>query len=118
MINNIETYLTYENIYLLANWGVLPFWIFLIIAPNNSLTKLIVHSIIAPLLLGIAYVFVAYKTYLNDNIFESFNLYFGLENLYTIFSKESANSINSFFSEEIKVGGICLQNPKVDNFSL
>ncbi len=89
MINNIETYLTLENIYLLANWGVLPFWLLLIIAPNNNLTKFIVHSIIAPLLLSIAYVFVAYKTYLNDNVFESFNLYLGLENLYTIFSNES-----------------------------
>ena len=69
MINNIETYLTNENIYLLANWGVLPFWLLLIVAPNNNLTKFIVHSIIAPLLLCIAYVFVAYKTYLNDNIF-------------------------------------------------
>ena len=26
MINDIQSYLTTENIFLIANWGVLPFW--------------------------------------------------------------------------------------------
>ena len=34
------TFLTVENIYLAANWGVLPFWMLLIIAPNNNITKI------------------------------------------------------------------------------
>ena len=61
MINNIEIFLTYENIYLLANWGVLPFWLMLLIAPNHGLTKFLVQSIIAPLLLATAYIYIAYK---------------------------------------------------------
>ncbi|MFL2889708.1 MAG: ABA4-like family protein [Pelagibacteraceae bacterium] len=89
MINNFQTYLTYENIYLLANWGVLPFWVLLILAPNNVLTKFIVHSIIAPLLLATAYIYIGYKIYLDGNIFLGFDLYFGLDNLYTVFSEET-----------------------------
>ncbi len=89
MINNIEAYLTYENIYLVANWGVLPFWFMLIIIPNHTITRVMVNSIITPLILGVAYIFVAYKIYLEGNIFQGFGLYFGIENLYSIFSEES-----------------------------
>jgi len=89
MINNIVAFLTYENIYLIANWGVLPFWIMLLIAPNHVLTKFFVHSIIVPLILAVAYIFVSYKIYLNNDIFNGFDLYFGLENLYSVYSEES-----------------------------
>ena len=89
MINNIEPYLTHENIYLIANWGVLPLWIMLIIIPNHGLTKALVNSITIPLLLAVAYIFIAYKIYLEGNIFEGFNLYLGLENLYSVYSDES-----------------------------
>ena len=89
MINNLEPYLTYENIYLVANWGVIPFWLMLIFIPNNGVTKFFVHSVVTPLLLGFAYVYIGYKIYLEGNIFEVFNLYFGLENLYTIYSNET-----------------------------
>jgi hypothetical protein len=89
MINNIQTYLTYENIYLIANWGVLPFWLMLIIIPNYGITRVLVHSIVLPLLLATAYIFVAYKIYLEGNIFDIFDLYFGLNNLYSIYSEES-----------------------------
>lgn len=89
MINNIEPYITNENIYLIANLGVLPLWLMLLIIPNHKLTKIFVQSIVAPFLLATAYIFIGYKIYLDGNIFTSFNLYFGLENLYTIFSDES-----------------------------
>ena len=89
MINNIEPYITNENIYLIANFGVLPLWLMLLIIPNHKLTKIFVQSIVAPFLLATAYIFIGYKIYLDGNIFTSFNLYFGLENLYTIFSDES-----------------------------
>jgi hypothetical protein len=88
MINNLEIYLTVENIYLLANWGVLPFWFLLIIAPNNGVTNFLAQSIIAPLLLALAYIFIAYKIFLDGDILESFNLYLSLEDLYAVFSDE------------------------------
>ena len=89
MINNLQIYFTFENIYLLANWGVLPFWLLLLFFPQYSFTRFIVHSIIAPLLLAMAYAFVAYKIFLGGNILTGFNLYLGLEDLYTVFSDEA-----------------------------
>tara|TARA_E500000331_G_scaffold355657_1_gene411748 strand:+ start:783 stop:1253 length:471 start_codon:yes stop_codon:yes gene_type:complete len=89
MINNLEPYLTFENIYLFVNWGVIPMWLLLIFAPNHGLTKFLTNSIVAPLLLGVAYIFVAYKIYLEGNFFEGFNLYFGLDELYTVYSNET-----------------------------
>ena len=41
MINNLLGILNYENIYLIANWGVIPFWLLLIFLPNNQITNLI-----------------------------------------------------------------------------
>ena len=107
MINNIQIYLTVENIYLAANWGVLPFWMLLIFAPNSNITKILVHSIVAPLLLAIGYIFIAYKIYLDGNFFESFNLYFGLESLYSIYSEEKFLLIFwlHFLSISLFVGG-------------
>ena len=89
MINNLQIYLTSENIYLFANYGVLPFWFLLIFFPQQSYTRFLVHSVVAPLLLAIAYVFVAYKIFLDGNIFTGFNLYLGLEDLYAVFSDEA-----------------------------
>ena len=89
MINNFEEYLTLENIFLFANWGVIPFWILLIFSPTNIITRFLVHSIVAPLLLGIAYIFITYKIYLNGNFLDGFGLYLGIENLYAIFSDEN-----------------------------
>ena len=73
MINNLLDILTYENIYLIANWGVVPFWLLLIILPNHGVTNFFVQSIIAPLLLAVAYSFVAYNIFLEGNILDSLN---------------------------------------------
>ena len=89
MINNLLDILTYENIYLIANWGVVPFWLLLIILPNHGVTNFFVQSIIAPLLLAVAYSFVAYNIFLEKNILDSFELYNGLNGLYSMFSNES-----------------------------
>ena len=89
MINDLLDILTYENIYLLANWGVIPFWLMLIIIPNNILTNFFVQSIIVPLLLASAYVFVAFNIFNDGNLFDGFELYRGLEGLYSMFSDEA-----------------------------
>ena len=89
MINNLLDILSYENIYLIANWGVIPFWLLLIILPNHGLTNFFVHSIVVPLLLASAYGFVAYNIFLDGNILDSFQLYGGLNGLYSMFSEES-----------------------------
>jgi len=89
MINNLLDILSYENIYLIANWGVIPFWLLLIILPNHAVTNFFVQSIIAPLLLASAYGFVAYNIFLEGNIIDSFELYSGLDGIYSMFSNES-----------------------------
>ena len=89
MINNLLTLLTYENIYLIANWGVIPFWLLLIFLPNNQITNFFTQSIIPFLLLGIGYAYLSYKIYLENNIFDGFELYNGLDGLYSMFANEA-----------------------------
>ena len=88
MLDNLLALLTPENIYLAANWGVLPFWMLLIFAPNNGITTFLTQSIIAPLLLAIGYSFLSYNLYLEKNIFDGFELYSGLDGLYSMFANE------------------------------
>ena len=89
MINTLDSLLTSENIYLIANWGVVPFWLLLILIPNHNITKFFSHSVIAPLLLSVAYVFVARQIILDENIFEGFNLYLSLDGLNEVYGYES-----------------------------
>ena len=89
MINNLLSFLNFENIYLIANWGVIPFWLLLIIFPNHQITNFFVQSIIVPLLLGGGFAYLSYNIYLEGNIFIVFELYSGLDGLYSIFANES-----------------------------
>ena len=89
MIENIFLFLTYEKIYHIANIGVIPCWLLLIFFPNNIFTKFFVKSVVIPLLLSVAYVFLAYQLYISGNIFEVFNLYLGLDEVYTLYSNEA-----------------------------
>ena len=89
MINNLLSLLTFENIYLIVNWSVIPFWLLLIILPNHQITNFFVQSIIAPLLLGGGYAYLSYSIYLEGNILDGFELYSGLDGLYSMFASEA-----------------------------
>ena len=89
MLNNLLTYFTSENIYLIANWGVIPFWLLLIFAPNHGLTNFFVQSIVAPALLATGYAYLSYNLFLEGNIFDGFELYKGLDGLYSVFANEN-----------------------------
>ena len=89
MINNLLSLLTYENIYLIANWGVVPFWLLLIFIPNHHITNFLAQSIIVPLLIAAGYAYLSYIIYQEGNIFESFALYSGLDGLYSMFANEA-----------------------------
>ena len=83
-------YLTFENIYLWTNFGILPFWIMLIIIPNSKVTQILINSVILPLILSVTYVYVIYQAILLDEpLFDIFKLYLSLDNLYTVFATES-----------------------------
>ena len=88
MINNLISLLTYENIYLIANWGVIPFWLLLIFIPNHQITNFFTQSVVAPMLLAIGYAYLAYLIYQEGNIFDGFELYNGLDGLYSMFANE------------------------------
>ena len=89
MINNLMSLLTYENIYLIANLGVIPFWLLLIFIPNNQITNFFTQSVIAPLLLGVGYAYLSYLIYQEGSIFDGFELYNGLDGLYSMFANEA-----------------------------
>ena len=90
MLIQFQDYFTFANIYLWTNFGILPFWLMLIIIPNSKFTQFFVNSIILPLILSAAYIYTIYQTILLDEpIFDVFKLYLGLDNLYTIFATES-----------------------------
>ena len=89
MINNLMSLLTFENIYLIANWGVLPFWLLLIILPNHQITNFFAQSIVVTLLLGSGYAYLSYNIYLEGNILDGFELYGGLDGLYSMFANEA-----------------------------
>ena len=89
MIDSLLSFLTYENIYYISNIGVIPCWLLLIFSPNHIITKFFVKSVIIPILLSTAYIFISYQIYITENIFEVFNLYKGLDQLYTLFSNEA-----------------------------
>ena len=89
MINDLLALINPETIYLVANWGVIPFWFLLIIFPNHGITSFFVQSIIAPLLLATGYAYLSYNLYLDNNLFAGFELYSGLDGLYSIFADEN-----------------------------
>ena len=88
MINNLILFLNFENIYLIANWGVIPFWLLLIFLPHHQITNFLVQSVIVPLLLAAGYIYLSYELFNNGNIFDGFELYNGLDGLYAMFADE------------------------------
>ena len=90
MLIQFQDYLTFESIYLWTNFGILPFWLMLIILPNSKFTQFFVNSIILPLILTTIYVYIIYQTILLDEpISEIIKIYLSLDNLYTVFATES-----------------------------
>ena len=90
MLIQFEDYFTFENIYLWTNFGVIPFWFMIIIIPNSRITQLFVNSIVLPLILATAYVYVIYQGILLDEpILDVLKLYLSLDNLYTVFATEN-----------------------------
>ncbi len=45
-----------DTLFTLANLSVIPAWLLLIVAPRAAITKNLVHSLVYPAILGVAYV--------------------------------------------------------------
>ena len=89
MINNLIAFINNDTIYLIANWGVIPFWLMLIIMPNSYFTTFFAHSIISPLLLGLAYIYLSFNLFIGNEILDGFELYSGIDGLYSMFANET-----------------------------
>ena len=89
MINNLLSLLTFENIYLIANWSVIPFWLLLVVLPSHQITEFFVQAIIIPLLLATGYAYLSYNICVDGNRCGGFELYSGLDGLYSMFANEA-----------------------------
>ena len=90
MIEQIYNYFTIEMLYYWVNLGVLPFWLILIFFPQSHLSKYLITSIFPIFVLGGAYIFMLYKSYLHSFDFSNnFNLYFGINNISELFSDKN-----------------------------
>jgi len=90
MLVQFENYLTFENIYLWTNFGLIPFWLMLIVIPNATITRFFINSVILPLILSTAYIYIIYQAILLDEpMLEVLKLYLSLDDLYTAFANES-----------------------------
>ena len=95
MIEQIYNYFTIEMLYYWVNLGVIPFWLMLIFFPQSYLCRFFITSILPIILLGGAYIFVLYRSYLTSYDFGgNFSLYLGLESLSELFT-------NNFFLSKI-----------------
>jgi hypothetical protein len=113
MIEQIYSYFTIEILYFWVNLGVLPFWILIIFFPQSYLCKYFATSIFPILILGAAYSFVIYKSYLNSYDFVgNFDLYLGIDNVSSLFNEKSYLLLFwiHFVSINLFVGGWILKD--------
>jgi|TARA_B100000902_G_scaffold91081_1_gene94666 hypothetical protein len=90
MIEQIYNYFTIEMLYYWVNLGVLPFWLILIFFPQSQICRYFVTSIFPIFMLGGAYVFLLYKSYLNSYDFDgNFELYLGIDSISNLFSDKT-----------------------------
>ena len=89
MLEQISTYFTFEMVYLWLNIGVIPFWLMLVFLPNSKLGSIFVSSIFPIFILGGAYVYIVYKSFLGSYDFDNnFSLYLGIDELSELFSNQ------------------------------
>jgi len=87
MIEQIYNFFTIEMLYLWVNCGVLPFWFILIFFPQSHICRYFVTSIFPITLLGGAYIFMLYQSYIDTYDFDkNFMLYLGIAELSELFS--------------------------------
>ena len=90
MIEQIYNYFTIDMLYYWVNFGVLPFWLILIFFPQSHIGRDLVTSIFPIFLLGGAYVFMLYKSYINSfDFYGNFELYLGLNTISDLFSDKT-----------------------------
>jgi len=106
MIEQIYTYFSVEMIYLWLNVGVLPFWFLLLFFPETKLCKIFVTSIFPILIFAVVDLYLIFEFYkAGFNLFDSFNLYLGLDQLINLFS--DSNYIIIFWIHFLAINLFC-----------
>ena len=106
MIEQIYTYFSVEMIYLWINVGVLPFWFLLLFFPETKLCKIFVTSIFPILIFAVVDLYLIFEFYkAGFNLFDSFNLYLGMDQLINLFS--DSNYIIIFWIHFLAINLFC-----------
>jgi hypothetical protein len=106
MIEQIYTYFSVEMIYLWLNVGVLPFWFLLLFFPETKLCKIFVTSIFPILIFAVVDLYLIFEFYkAGFNLFDSFNLYLGMDQLINLFS--DSNYIIIFWIHFLAINLFC-----------
>ena len=106
MIEQIYTYFSVEMIYLWLNVGVLPFWFLLLFFPETKLCKIFVTSIFPILIFAVVDLYLIFEFYkAGFNLFDSFNLFLGLDQLINLFS--DSNYIIIFWIHFLAINLFC-----------
>ena len=120
-MSNLQSYFVIDTIYLWINIGVLPFWLIIFLTPSSRINQILINSFFLPLILSSVYIYIVYKyVFFDQHLFNIFDLYWGLDELYTLFSEESFLllfwihflSINLFVGSWVSRDGIKYGIPK------
>ena len=94
MLVNLQNYFSPDMVYIWVSLGVLPFWLILIFFPNSKIGLIFISSIFLPIIFSLIYVYLIYQLIINgENFLSIFDLYLGIENLYSLFSNDTFLSI-------------------------
>ena len=96
-METIKDFFTLEVIYLIANYGVIPFWLMLVFIPSGKFTGAIINTIFLPTVLAATYGYLVYIEFyaggilpgsVTDKALANFQLYVGLDSLASLFGNK------------------------------
>ena len=97
-METIKDFFTLEVIYLIANYGVIPFWLMLVFIPSGKFTSAIINTIFLPTVLAATYGYLIYIEFyaggilpgsVTDKALANFQLYVGLDSLASLFGNKT-----------------------------
>ena len=96
-METMKDFFTLEVIYLIANYGVIPFWLMLVFIPSGKFTSAIINTIFLPTVLAATYGYLIYVEFyaggilpgsVTDKALANFQLYVGLDSLASLFGNK------------------------------
>lgn len=97
-METIKEFFNQDNIYLIANLGVIPLWLMLIFLPSSRFVNIFINTIFLPIILAFTYGYLLYQEFYTGGMFtsdtstkivENFKLYASLDQLGTLLSNKT-----------------------------